>query len=204
MSTTETPYLETFGCHLDDGEDHNHPGDCDWGYACGTCGCPVDDGPCPDHAPLDIPGLMLADCGAVPRHPRTWLIANDAGYGAPCMYCAYDAESAAHAPCAHSHHWPWRHWAVTHKTLHWLVLAGVTRGGWFTHDTHCRGCVDHLRLGGSSYVLGWPKWKWRCLLKGRHWPGVLVFADMCGKCAPCPGCGSVTYEHVGVCTLDGF
>jgi len=183
MSTTETPYLETFGCRFDDGEGCDHDGYCDWGWACGTCGRPVDDGPCPDHAPLDVPGLMLTECTtAEPRHPRTWVLASDS-YGAPCMYCAYDAVSSAHAGCAHSHHWPWRRWTVTHKVLHWLVLAGVTRGGWFTHDSHCRGCVDHLSLGRGDYLLGQENEWWTCLLRQHHLrkpdPDCPAFCNVC-------------------------
>jgi len=195
MSKTLAPYLETFGCHRETEDGCEHEGDCTFGFRCGTCGRGVDDGPCPDHAPLDVPGLALAECTAEPGHPRAWFLAGDAIYPPPCPFCQYEALRAEHAPCEHSHHGPWRSWKVTHKALYRLRLLGVIGGGWNTYDEHCRGCVSHLELGGSGYVLGWPTWKWRCLLKGHHWPGVLVFADICGKCLPCPGCDSVTNEH---------
>jgi hypothetical protein len=120
------------------------------------------------------------------------------------MYCSYDALQAAHAPCEHSHHGPWRSWKVTRRVVRWLQTLGVVDGGWITHDAHCNGCVSRLRLFKSTYVLGWPKWKWRCLLRERHWPGVLVFSDLCGKCLPCPGCSSVTLEHRPGCAVGAW
>lgn len=202
MIKTLTPYIETFGCHLAGEDGCEHDGDCSWGFACGTCGRSVDGGPCPDHAPLDVPGLLLAECDAQPRHPHTFFLATDA-YPPPCMYCSYEALLAAHDPCEHSHHGPWRRWRATHKAVHWLSLLGVMSGGWTTHSAYCAGCISHLRFGGSGYVLGWPKWKWSCVLQGHHWPGVLVFAGTCGKCCPCPGCSSVTCEHGYGCPIGG-
>ena len=202
MSTT-TPYLEVFGCRLATEDSCEHDGDCDWDWSCGTCGRSLAGGPCPDHAPVDIPGLMLAECTAEPPHPRTWVLANE-WCGAPCMYCAYEALRAEHAPCEHSRHWPWRRWKVTHKALYRLRLAGVVSGGWTGYSEHCNGCVSHLKLGGSSYVLGWPKWKWSCVFQGRHWPGVEVYGGICGKCSPCPGCESVTCEHRKNCPVGAW
>jgi hypothetical protein len=200
VSTTTIPYLEVFGCRgaTEDGCEHEDM--CVFGFTCGTCGRAVDDAPCPDHAPLEVPGLVLAECDATPRHPHTFLHASEA-YPPPCMYCAYDALRAEHAPCEHSHHGAWRSWGITRKALHRLRMLGVVSGGWTAYSEHCRGCVSHLKLGGSTYVLGWPKWKWSCVLRGHHWPGVLVFADICGKCCPCPGCSSVTNEHGRNCPV---
>ena len=203
MSEILAPYLESFGCLHETEDGCEHAGNCTLGFRCGTCGRPVDDGPCPDHAPLNVPGLVLADCDAVPRHPHTFFLASD-GYPPPCMYCSYEALRAAHAPCAHSHHGPWRRWRRVHRVLHWRVLAGVANGAWWTQDQHCRGCLSNFRWHLSDYVLGWPRWKWRCLLREHHWPGVLVFADICGKCCPCPGCSSVTLEHRPGCQVGAW
>jgi len=184
MSTTETPYLETFGCRLNDGEDHDHPGDCDWGYACGTCGRPVDDGPCPDHAPLDVPGLMLADCAAEPRHPRTWLLANDAGYGAPCMYCAYDTVNTAHAGCEHSRHGRWRRSRVIYRLLGYGYSLGFVASRGITWDGGgCGGCMTGIRFGRSGYLLGQENEWWTCLLRHHHFrkpdPDCPAFCNVC-------------------------
>jgi hypothetical protein len=203
VSETLTPYLEVFGCYGAAEDGCEHEGDCAWGFSCGTCGRLVDSGPCPDHAPLDVPGLVLAECTATPRHPHTFFFASD-GYPPPCMYCACDALRAAHAPCEHSRHGPWRRWRAVHRVLHWLVLAGVANGARWTQDQYCRGCLSHFRWHLSGYVLGWPKRKWRCLLREHHWPGVLVFADICGKCCPCPGCSSVTLEHRPGCEVGAW
>jgi hypothetical protein len=200
VTETTTPYLEVFGCHDATEDGCKHEDVCAYGFTCGTCGRPVDDGPCPDHAPLNVPGLVLAECDATPRHPHTFFFASEA-YPPPCMYCSYDALRREHAPCRHSHHGAWRSWDVTHAVLHRLRMLGAVSGGWMSWDEHCRGCVSHLRLGGSTYVLGWPKWKWSCVLRGHHWPGVLIFADICGKCCPCPGCSSVTNEHRSGCPV---
>jgi len=44
--------------------------------------------------------------------------------------------------------------------------------------------------GRRPYVLGWPAWKWHCLLRAHHWPGEPIGLGLCAKCAPCPECGS--------------
>lgn len=184
MSITETPYLETFGCRLDDGEDHDHPGDCDWGYACGTCGRPVDDSPCPAHAPLDIPGLMLTECTtAEPRHPRTWVIANDGGYGAPCMYCCYDLAVKAHAGCEHSHHGRWRRWRIASRLLGDLYSLGIVACYGHNWGGGCRGCLTNVRFGRNGYLLGQENEWWTCLLRHHHVrrpdPDCPVICDVC-------------------------
>jgi hypothetical protein len=145
VSETLIPYLEVFGCYGATEDGCEHEGDCAWGFSCGTCGRLVDDGPCPDHAPLSVPGLVLAECDAVPRHPHTFLFASDA-YPPPCMYCSYDALQAAHAPCEHSRHGAWRRWRAVHRVLYWLVLAGVANGAWSTHDQALPGLPEPLPL----------------------------------------------------------
>ena len=197
MNETTTAYLETFGCHLETEDDHDHPGDCEWGFACSACGRRVDDEPCPDHAPADVPGLQLADCDAQPRHPRTWFLATDS-YPPPCMYCSCAALQAAHQGCEHSHHRAWRRWKLTHRLAGRLYSLGVVKGYGLAGGGGCNFCLTGLQWGRSGYLLGWDNWKWqtlaRCLRRG-HWPadtdscvGSERGLGFCVKCAPCTGC----------------
>jgi hypothetical protein len=204
---TEVPYLETFGCRWavwnagNKAFENEHDGDCEWGFRCGTCGRWLNGDPCPAHAPFDVPGLQLAPCDAMPRHHRTWFLATDTGYEPPCMYCAWDAINQAHAGCDHSHHGTWRRWRITHKVVSRLTRLGVLTGPGFTYSTHCRGCLHGFEWGPGYYLLGWPRWKWRCLLRARHWPGEEVLSEVCGKCAPCPECGSQRIRCYPDCPL---
>jgi hypothetical protein len=172
------------------------------GYRCNICGRPVDDtnGACPDHTPLEYPGLQLAECGAEPRHAYTWFLDDD-GYGAPCMYCVYEAVRDAHAGCEHSHHGPWRRWKVTHRLAGWAYTLGITSASSYRYDGNCSGCYTPYFHGRRLYVLGLSRGAWRCLLRGRHLPGepTGVF-DYCGKCLPWPCCGSKRVEHAPKCT----
>lgn len=81
---------------------------------------------------------------------------------------------------------------------------GVTSNGpgwcWDTHGEHLLG---RPRLGGSRYyVVGWQVWKWRCVLRGRHWPGEPL-GPVCTKCAPWPCCGATTLDHADGCGEAG-
>lgn len=189
-TATETPaYIESFGCHLETEDGCDHPGDCEPQFYCGTCRRPVSEGPCPDHAPLDVPGLDLAPCSAEPRHPRTWFLAAD-GYPPPCMYCSYDALQAAHRGCEHSRHRAWRRWKVTH----WLAGRGYSLGVVASHGSSyglgCDDCLTGFRWGRSGYVLGRQREWWYCLIRRHHImrpaPGL---ADICDICSPDPGWG---------------
>lgn len=167
MSITETPYLETFGCRSDTGEGCDHDGDHDWGWACGTCRRDLADGPCPEHAPVDVPGLMVTDCTAEPRHARTWVLASD-GYGAPCMYCAYDAESAAHEGCEHSHHHRWRRSRIAARLLGCGYSLGFVACYGHRWGGGCRRCLTGVRFGRNGYLLGQENEWWTCLLRHHH------------------------------------
>jgi hypothetical protein len=173
---------------------------CDYTFFCNICGADAGDAPCPDHAPLDVPGLVLVECDATPQHPRSWVLAGDA-YPPPCHWCAYQDLADAHAPCRHARHGAWRRWTITHKMLGWLYALGVIGSRTIIHDRYCDGCTDHIRFGRNGYLLGWPRWKWQCLLQQRHRPGVEILSGICGKCCPCPGCGSVTWEHEHGCEV---
>jgi hypothetical protein len=187
VTAASRPYAEVFGCLLDDGEDHGHEGDCRWHWFCGLCSRPVDGRPCPVHAPTEIPGLELAACPADPPHPRTFFYAQVGGYGAPCMYCSYDAARAAHEGCRHSHHRPWRRWKATGRLLQAGYALGVVKSWVVSIDSHCRGCADHIKPGKNNWVLGRRREWWFCLLRRRHLmrpvPGI---GWLCGRCSPDP------------------
>lgn len=56
--------------------------------------------------------------------------------------------------------------------------------------------------GRRTYILGWETWKWQCLLRAQHWHGEYIAFDRCGKCLPCPDCGSTTSGHNEGCGAD--
>jgi len=111
------PYREDFVCWASNpGEDypydHDHAGDCDWGWACNQAGCRwrADHAPCPDHAPTVFLGLRLVECQAEPRH---WLWVHDReDYGHGCPLCWYEQAAAELAPLQmtagqRAHRWCW-------------------------------------------------------------------------------------------------
>lgn len=80
------PYREVLVVKPPDG-----PGDIErFVWACGNCGRVLDKpGPgCPDHAPTDVAGLVLAECWAVPptRHNPVWGLAGECE-PPPCPSC---------------------------------------------------------------------------------------------------------------------
>lgn len=207
---TAEPYIETFGCGLatvgefgDPEHDHDPRIDCKWAYRCGTCG--TEDVPCAEHAPGEFAGLMLTDCCAEPPHAKTWVYAND-GYGAPCMYCAYEAAEQAHRGCEHSRHRAWRRWKIVHKFAGYGYSLGFVKGSGVRYGGGCRNCLAGLQWGRSSYLLGWDNWKWkallRCLKRGHLPIGYDACSrssdgremDFCVKCSPCPGCATCQPE----------
>lgn len=112
-------YRELFACRASNpGEDwpfdHDHGSDrdCDWGWLCNADGCDirVDDGPCPEHAPIAFPGLRLVECQAEPRH---WLFVHDRedyGHGCPLCWCDQTALEMAPLKAAADrrvHRWCW-------------------------------------------------------------------------------------------------
>lgn len=156
----------------------------------------------PSPVPIDaasLPRLMRAECGAEPPHAPMWMEYDDeAWYPPSCPDCAYIAMRDAHAGCSHSHHGAWRRWKLVHWLAGWAYQLGLIASYGATYDGYCRGCLDGFRWrpkNGRPYALGWPTWKWGCLLKGRHWPGGYVGFGCCTKCLPCPECGSAEPVH---------
>lgn len=199
MSTITEPYKANFTCastvRNEDG-DCIHDGLCEWTWQCSACGRDVSAEPCPEHAPREIPGLRLIECEK--GCPRTWVLDDD-GYEPPCPWCARDMAIEAHEGCEHSHHGRWRRWRIVHRALSRLYVLGIVKGWSSCYSAYCRGCAAHIHWGRSGYLLGWPRWKWRCLLVARHWPGEEVLRGMCGKCCPWPCCGSQESGHKGGC-----
>jgi hypothetical protein len=84
-----------------------------------------------------------------------------------------------------------------------VYSLGLSSGSSFCHDGDGTNTVTIHWRGKRCYFLGWPRWKWRCLLKFHHWPGELVGCfDFCGKCVPWPCCGSTVRAHVQGCPDD--
>lgn len=115
----EPAYREGFVCWatdpgsddfpFDDNHPHNKP--CDWGWVCSHCTNRVDDQPCPEHAPKDVPGLRLVECEA--GEQRHYLFAHDRDdYGHGCPWCWHERVSAELKPLKEAaerraHRWCW-------------------------------------------------------------------------------------------------
>lgn len=192
--TTGEPYKELLIVDYPD-DTNGYP---DVYYICNTCGTKVDDAPCAEHAPLNVPGLVLVDCDATPRH-YMWTVDSE-GYPSGCVACGWREIYDKHSTCEHSHHGPWRRWRITKWANLKAYSLGITGGHGASYGGGCHGCVTRTRWRGSrSYVLGWPTWKWSCLLRKRHWPGHLVGLGCCTKCLPCPDCGSTSADCIAWC-----
>jgi hypothetical protein len=192
--TTTEPYFERLAMEED------HP-DGRIGHVCNTCDRPVDLGPCPNHAPREVPGLVLAECGAEPRH-WVWTLAGDY-YEPPCPRCQlaeYDERERLARQCKH---WGWRSWMATRWLTSKAYTLGVIAGSGSAWGDGHDWCVDSVRWrGGRVYVLGVPVNTWRCWLKGRHRRGEHVGFGFCGKCVPWSCCGSIVTEHAAGCPED--
>ncbi len=193
MTTIAEPYNEVFVT------DDDHPAGL-YAFACNICDRDVGDGPCPDHAPTEFPGLRLVDCAADPPH-LVWVYERE-DYGCPCFVCMAEEQAKRDAEARQCRHWPWRSWKVTGRVARWLYALGIVSGTcWSLGDGH-DGCVTFYPRGSRPYRLGVSKETWRCWLKGRHRRGEEVGFGFCGKCMPWPCCGAETVEHVAGCRED--
>lgn len=146
------------------------------------------------------PGFELVECDAEPRHWPVYTHADSDFYPMPCLYCVNESTQKAVDALERRYHWlkhPLRgRWAI--RLLGKLYSLGVI-AGYGTHyggATDCNRCIEGIRLRGRRpYVLGWPDWKWSCLITRRHWPGEGPLFGMCGKCVPCPDCGTTKLDH---------
>lgn len=170
------------------------------GFLCSICGQPVDDRPCPDHAPVNVPGLRLVECSTEPRH---WLWVLDCeDYGAPCYRCElndlYERQRQAEA----CRHWPWRRWKLTHRAGSLAYQLGVIAGSGTQWGNGCNHCLTGVRWRGKRpYLLGAQRETWRCWRQGHH-RGEHVGFGYCGKCQPWPCCGSILMAHEPGCPED--
>ena len=163
------------------------------GFVCAICRRELDSRPCPDHAPVDVPGLTLVDCQATPRH-WLWVLASDGNdYGLPCWRCEVERSSKAGYEQAQrrARHWArrWRGWPATRWLVGKASSLGVIAGYCLEVGTPTR--VEGIFWRGRRHsILGVGRDAWRCLLIGHHRRGEDFGGGWCGKCAPWRCCGS--------------
>lgn len=195
-------YVEEFHCAATPAgeEDHEHDRDlpCQWGFRCSVCHADVNERPCAEHAPREVPGLRLADCTANPPHVTYGHERED--YGLPCPWCQLAERAERDRLARQCRHWGWRRWAVTRWAEGWAYRLGITSGGGAKWGDGCNWCVDHIRFTGRRvYLLGVPRGVWRCWARG-HRRGVEVLGfDSCGTCTPWTCCGSTGVDHTPAC-----
>lgn len=141
LSAKAPAYYELFHCFTTPAgeEDHEHDFklDCDWGFICNQADCRsrVDFQPCPDHAPIEIPGLRLVECTAEPRH---YLYVHDRDdYGANCPACyagELNQRVMEYEACRHR---AWRRWRIAR----WIVLHLPLTGYGYRIGNGCQGCL---------------------------------------------------------------
>lgn len=197
---TTTAYRETFVSVVEDEETGAETQV--YAFHCNICDRDLTDGPCPDHAPLNVPGLRPFDCEHQPPH-LGWVVDAD-DYGAPCPWCQLDDAQARITDLEVKRDWHGR-WRGT-RAFRWLLgkayVAGLI-GGY--RDGSCRQpghgwCAGGARWRGRRpYILGRRSSDWRCILRCRHWPGDPIISGFCSKCLPCPDCGSRTAGHEPAC-----
>ncbi|WP_068059335.1 hypothetical protein [Nocardia xishanensis] len=146
------------------------------------------------------PGFRLIECTAEPRHwPRYEFIDHDF-YGSSCPDCGADLYHRELRELKRRYHrlqHPIRG-RIASRGLGYLQLLGVIAGygSRWGGDAGCKWCLTGIRIRGKrSYILGWPTWKWACLFQRRHWPGEEAYFGLCGKCLPCPDCGTTKWDH---------
>lgn len=136
-------YREDFVCWASNpGEDfpydHEHDGDCQWGWICHQpdCGWRADELPCPEHAPTVFLGLRLVECQATPRH---YLFAYDReDYGHGCPWCWWEraaAELALFRAAAErrAHRWCW----LSNPVKRLAIRLGVARARSYSGSHAC-------------------------------------------------------------------
>lgn len=121
---------------------------------CNLCGWGTHEGPCPLHAPREIPGLYLIPCDAVPPHGPTFIPQSEADHYAPCPWCQWHEAAARHEGCRHSHHRRWRSWRLTGRVVHVLSRLNLLT---YTYGQGggCPGCYTHIRFERVRRQRGW-------------------------------------------------
>ena len=150
---------------------------------------------------LDATKLRVIECDAEPRHPELFYVHDDDIWYPPvCYLCILHDDSVRRDQERHARHRTWHRWRI----VRWLMTQAYCSGLALTGGGHawggyggCNGCVTSwpkFGRGERYYVLWWQRRKWACLRRG-HWPGEYVGMGACGKCLPCPDCGSTTAGH---------
>lgn len=113
-------------------------------------------------------GRQLVDCDE--GHPVVWVRNDQRGYPPSCPYCLSADLIIAHARCAHARHGRWRSWRPAHWLVGWLAWLGILAAHGTTSGGGCPGCLTFVRWRGQrSHILGWPTWKWECVLVLLGW-----------------------------------
>lgn len=172
------------------------------GFACNQCARDVSETPCPDHAPLAVPGLHQAECEADPPHVVYGLDGDHCGYGMPCPLCMVAEYVERERQARWCRHWGWRRWPVTAWVLGWAYRLGVVSGYGISYGEGHDGCHKLGSWSGSRpYVLGVRRETWRCWRRG-HRRGEEVGFGFCGKCVPWPCCGAERVDHAPGCVEE--
>ena len=122
-------------------------------WHCNVCGCDVGDGPCPEHAPTHVPGLVLVRCEKDPRH-NIFIYANEIAeeYPVGCSACyAADLGESVLRLTHVAHRW-WRRSRTVRRALSVAYGLGLLRGYGTRHNLYCHGCVDAVYPGNPIKI----------------------------------------------------
>lgn len=151
---TTVAYRESFVCWIDitgafpveEDWDHDYHPTCEWGWCCNLCGVRTDDRPCPDHAPLAIPGLRLVECQTDPPHILLAVDRDDYGHGCPACWANQNRDEL-HALKVATHryrHGAWRRWQLSCSVLYLLRRLGIVSGLGYSTGDGCHGCINGI------------------------------------------------------------
>lgn len=147
-------------------------------------------------------GFELMECFSEPKHWPMYTVADDDFYAATCWDCTdHSAElreqinQLEHAK--HSRFWRTK---LGTRIVRWAYQMGVIAGSATTHNDFCKGCLTFVKWRSKRpYILGVSRDTWRCWRAG-HRRGEHIGFGLCGKCLPCPDCGSMTAGHEDGCS----
>lgn len=150
LESGQAAYCELFHCFIpnrpgQDPDDHEHDFklSCDWGWLCNQCDTRIDDGPCPEHAPMEFPGLRLAECDANPKHVLFGHDRDD--YGLPCFICLCSEQAdelhELREQQRHAKHRRWPRGWLAHLIATVAYLLRLSYGRSTHYGKYCDGCV---------------------------------------------------------------
>ena len=139
-------------------------------------------------------GFELVECSANPRHWPEYSPIDEDLYSGGCSRCIIaDQAEVLRAWQCKAEHRRWKGWKITRwlngkaYVLGIIASCGSSYGGCEKHPVQHN--VGRWR-GRRNYILGVSVEWWRCLLKYHHIRGEHVGFGFCGKCVPCPTCGT--------------